>query len=191
MTEIGVRIGVIGTRIIRHKQWEVGCPLRETNKGVTVLGIDPGSRKCGFGVLGPDGEYLASGTIELQVRDPLHLRLNELYKELLAVIDEYHPTVAAVEKVFFARNAKSALTLGQARGVSVLAASIRGLDVNEYSATEIKKAVTGYGRAEKGQVQDMVRQVLGINHALSPDGADAIAVAMCHLSTMRLKDSSI
>ena len=156
-----------------------------------MLGIDPGSRKCGFGVLGPDGGYLASGTIVLKAGDPLHLRLNELYNELVDVIDEYRPAVAAVERVFFAKSAKSALTLGQARGVAILAASIRGLDVMEYSATEVKKAVTGYGRAEKGQVQDMVRQMLGIDHALSPDGADAIAIAMCHVSTIRLEERAI
>lgn len=160
-------------------------------KGVTVLGIDPGSRKCGFGVLGPDGGYLASGTIVLPDKEPLHIRLNELYDELVAVIDEYRPEVAVVEKVFFARNVKTALTLGQARGVALLAASCRGLDVEEYSAAEVKKAVTGYGRAEKGQVQEMVKRILEIDHSLSPDGADAIAVALCHISTVRLEERTV
>ncbi|MCK4910311.1 MAG: crossover junction endodeoxyribonuclease RuvC [Thermodesulfovibrionales bacterium] len=163
----------------------------KTNKGATVLGIDPGSRKCGFGVLGPDGGYLSSGTIVLPVKEPLHIRLRELYDELTSVIEEFRPSVAAVEKVFFAHSAKSALTLGQARGVALLAASVGGLEVREYSATEVKKAVTGYGRAEKVQVQDMVKSILGVGHGLSPDGADAIAVAICHLSTMRLEERAV
>ncbi len=163
----------------------------KANKGVTVLGIDPGSRKCGFGVLGPDGRYLSSGTIVLPVNEPLHIRLKELFEELVAVIEEFRPSVAAVEKIFFAHSAKSALTLGQARGVALLAASVGGLEVREYSATEVKKAVTGYGRAEKIQVQDMVKSILGLGHGLSPDGADAIAVAMCHLSTMRFEESNV
>ena len=160
-------------------------------KGVTVLGIDPGSRKCGFGVLGPDGGYLASGTIALPEGEPLHIRLKELFEELTSVIEEFRPSVAAVEKVFFAHSAKSALTLGQARGVALLAASVGGLEVREYAATEVKKAVTGYGRAEKGQVQEMVKSILEIDHSLSPDGADAIAVALCHISTMRLEERPV
>ncbi len=158
---------------------------------VTVLGIDPGSRKCGFGVLGPDGGYLASGTIVLAAKDPLHMRLKELYDELVDVIDEYRPEIAVVEKVFFARNVKSALILGQARGVALLAASSRGLGVEEYSAAEVKKAVTGYGRAEKGQVQEMVKSILKLDHSLSPDGADAIAVALCHINTVRLEERTV
>ena len=154
-----------------------------------VLGIDPGSRKCGFGIVSPDGKYLASGTIVLPEKEPLPTRLRELYDELASVIVEFRPTLAAVEKVFFAHSAKSALILGQARGVALLAASVGGLEVREYSATEVKKAVTGYGRAEKGQVQDMVKSILGLGHALSPDGADALAVAICHLSTVRLEEN--
>jgi crossover junction endodeoxyribonuclease RuvC len=158
---------------------------------LSVLGIDPGSRKCGFGVIGADGKYVSSGTIVLNVKDPLPVRLKELYDELVQVVKEYEPDVAAVEKVFFAKSVKSALTLGQARGVAVLAASSNGLEVFEYSATEIKKAVTGYGRAEKVQVQEMVKRLLGINHNLSPDGADAVAVALCHLSTKRFEEMAI
>ncbi len=157
-----------------------------------VLGIDPGSRKCGFGILTPDGKYLASGTIVLPAGEPLPSRLRELFDELASVIEEFRPTLAAVEKVFFAHSAKSALILGQARGVALLAASVGGLEVREYSATEVKKAVTGYGRAEKGQVQDMVKSILGLGgHALSPDGADALAVAICHLSTLRLEENAL
>ena len=161
-------------------------PASEMNPG-PVLGIDPGSRKCGFGVVSTDGKYIASGTIVLSVNEPLPFRLRELYDELISVIEEFRPSQAAVEKVFFAHSAKSALTLGQARGVALLTASIGGIEVSEYSATEVKKAVTGYGRAGKGQVQDMVKSILGLSHDLSPDGADAVAVALCHLSTMRFE----
>lgn len=153
-----------------------------------VIGIDPGSRRCGFGVLSRDGSYLASGTIVLSENGPLPERLRELHDELVSVIGEHGPSVAAVERVFFARSVKSALTLGEARGVVLMAASSMGLDVREYSATEVKKSVTGYGRAEKSQVQEMVRRVLGLDHGLSPDGADALAIAICHMNMTKLEE---
>lgn len=154
-----------------------------------TLGIDPGSRLCGYGIIEPDGRYVTSGTIVLNANDPLHERLRELYEELTDIVREYRPTIAAVEKVFFAKSVKSALTLGQARGAALVCLAAGGLDVYEYSALEVKKSVVGYGRAEKNQVQHMVKRILGINTDLSPDGADALAVALCHQSMIRLKQA--
>lgn len=109
----------------------------------------------------------------------------EIYENLSDIIREYRPCEAAVEKVFFAKSVKSALTLGHARGVSLLAAASGGLAIYEYTALEVKKAIVGYGRAEKGQVQHMVRAILNLKAALSPDSADALAISICHLNTMR------
>lgn len=147
-----------------------------------VLGIDPGSRLCGYGVIDSAGAYVASGTIRMTAKRPLHVRLAELYEGLVSVVDEFSPQVASVEKVFFAKSVKAALTLGHARGVALLVLEQKGVDVFEYSPLEIKKAVTGYGRAGKQQVQAMVRQVLGLDFDPSPDGADALAMAVCHRS---------
>jgi crossover junction endodeoxyribonuclease RuvC len=169
---------------------------KQRNNAVRVLGIDPGSRICGYGIIetavrsrgqSKDGYiYIASGRIELSVKLPLHLRLKEIYDELTDIIREHRPTEAAVERVFFAKSARAALNLGHARGVSLLAATSERLPVYEYSALEVKKAVVGYGRAEKRQVQQMVRTILNLRTALSPDSADALALSICHLNTMRL-----
>jgi crossover junction endodeoxyribonuclease RuvC len=134
-----------------------------------------------------DYKYIASGRIELSSESPLHLRLKEIYETLSDIIREYRPCEAAIEKVFFAKSVKSALTLGHARGVSLLAAASGGLAIYEYSALEVKKAIVGYGRAEKSQVQHMVGAILRLKAALSPDSADALAISICHLNTMRYK----
>jgi crossover junction endodeoxyribonuclease RuvC len=162
---------------------------RERNNTARVLGIDPGSRYCGYGIVSTDGRYVTSGRLELSARRPLHERLMELHEGLTSIIREHGPSNAVVEKVFFAKSVRSALTLGQARGIALLAAASEGLEVHEYSPLEIKKAVTGYGRAEKGQVQEMVKKVLNVRGSLSPDGADALAVAMCHIQRMRFEQS--
>jgi len=156
---------------------------------VVIIGIDPGSRICGYGIvsfLGDTPSYVASGRIALDPTDPLTSRLGELFRELDAVIDRYRPDCASVEKVFFAKSVKSALSLGQARGVAVAAATARGLPVFEYSATEVKKAVVGYGRAGKGQIQDMIVALLGLSSRPAEDSADALAIAVCHAHTDRL-----
>ncbi|MFO0752580.1 MAG: crossover junction endodeoxyribonuclease RuvC [Thermodesulfovibrionales bacterium] len=165
-----------------------------------VLGIDPGSIYCGYGLIrhtepspaprrGRSGArqsvYLSSGRIVLPARKPLHARLNELYTSLVEVIAEYRPDEVVVEKIFFAKGVKTALSLGHTRGVVLLAASLAGLPIHEYSPLEVKKAVVGYGRADKGQVEKMVREILLIGHTLSPDSADALALALCHAHTVR------
>ncbi|GAB4389868.1 MAG: crossover junction endodeoxyribonuclease RuvC [Thermodesulfovibrionales bacterium] len=159
--------------------------MRRERDSRLVLGIDPGSHACGYGVIeagGGEPRYVSSGTISLPSGRPLHHRLKELHEGLVSVIREFRPTEAAVEKVFFAKSARAALSLGQARGVALLAVSAEGLSVHEYTALEVKKALTGYGRAEKRQVQEMICAVLGIRGALSPDGADALALAFCHMN---------
>lgn len=166
---------------------------RDKRCGLRVIGIDPGSRICGYGIIERETTcsvqpytYIASGRLEVSAKTPLHIRLKEIYDALVEVIRQYRPTHAAIEKVFFAKGVKAALNLGHARGISLLAASSEGLSVYEYTASEVKKAIVGYGRAEKRQVQEMVRIMLDLKRALSPDSADALALSICHLNTMRL-----
>ncbi|MDH3637702.1 MAG: crossover junction endodeoxyribonuclease RuvC [Gammaproteobacteria bacterium] len=147
-----------------------------------VLGIDPGSRVTGFGVLESDARgvsYVEHGSVRL-ADGGLCDRLGAIYTKLGAVIDRCRPDVVVIEKVFMARNAQSALVLGQARGAAVVAAVDRGVAVVEYSALEVKQAVVGRGRADKRQVQHMVRALLGLTKAPAADAADALACAICH-----------
>lgn len=152
-----------------------------------ILGIDPGSINCGYGLIEAAGSrqpfYLSSGRIVLPASKPLHIRLRELYVSLTEVISEYAPDEIVIEKIFFAKGTKAALSLGHTRGVVLLAAALTGLPIHEYSPLEIKKAVVGYGRADKNQVQCMVSQILRISHKLSPDSADALAISLCHANS--------
>jgi crossover junction endodeoxyribonuclease RuvC len=153
-----------------------------------VLGVDCGTEYTGFGVveLGQDDSLvcLTCGTIKLSLREPLPHRLAIIFERLGAIIQEHHPDNVAIEDVFYALNVKSALKLGQVRGVAMLAASSAGLEVAEYSPLSIKSAVVGYGRAEKPQVQLMVTRLLKLSEVPEPaDAADALAIAICHLHT--------
>jgi len=153
-----------------------------------VLGIDCGGEFTGYGVVeqGSDTklQIICCGTIRLSTREPLPIRLNRVYERLREVIAEVHPEMVAIEDVFYAVNAKSALKLGQVRGVAMLSASSCDLQVAEYSPLSIKSAVCGYGRAEKSQVQHMVTKLLNLTEPPeSPDAADALAIAICHLHT--------
>jgi crossover junction endodeoxyribonuclease RuvC len=153
-----------------------------------VLGIDCGTHYTGYGVvdLCHDGKLicLVCGAIELSPRQPMSARLSTIFDGLSAVIVEHHPDRVAIEDVFYALNVKSALKLGQVRGVAMLAASAAGLEVAEYSPLSIKSAVVGYGRAEKQQVQHMVTRLLNLAEIPQPpDAADALAIAICHLHT--------
>ncbi len=148
-----------------------------------ILGIDPGSIYCGYGCIETDGKrikHVISGRISLSKSDPLAVRLKNLYSSLEDVIAQCSPDVSAVEQVFFAKSVKSALSLGQARGVVLAALAATGMPVYEYSALEVKKSVVGYGRAEKVQVQKMVTMLLALKHNPGQDDADALAVAICH-----------
>ena len=153
-----------------------------------TLGIDPGSQVTGIGVLEKNGNqirHLYSGSIRLSRFPSLSHRLEQIHQGLREIITEFLPTEMAVEKVFVAKNAQSALVLGHVRGVALLAAVEAGLKLYEYSPLEIKKAVTGYGRADKGQVQTMVKALLGLTKVKSQDVSDALAVAICHLNWFR------
>ncbi|MCX5717686.1 MAG: crossover junction endodeoxyribonuclease RuvC [Nitrospirae bacterium] len=175
---------------------------QEKDRPRIILGIDPGSIVCGYGIIksadskqsavysrqsqATDTIYIASGRIMLPSKQPLNVRLKELYSNLADIIREYSPHEVAIEKVFFAKSIKAALVLGQARGAALVAAASSGLPVYEYSALEVKKAIVGYGRAEKHQVQSMVSKILSLKTKLSADSADALALALCHLNTMKI-----
>lgn len=149
-----------------------------------VLGIDPGTVVTGWGVVEAVGStlaHLAHGTIATAGAHEQGARLSRIYCGIEAVIEAYRPEGVSIEKVFFARNAQSALKLGQARGVVLLAAAHHHATVHEYAAAEIKSAVVGYGQATKGQVQMMVASLLGLPGRLELDAADALAAAICHL----------
>jgi len=153
-----------------------------------VLGVDCGTEYTGFGVveLCHDDTLvcLTCGAIKLSPRVPLPQRLGTIFDRLGIIIEEHHPDNVAIEDVFYALNVKSALKLGQVRGVAMLAASSAGLEVTEYSPLSIKSAVVGYGRAEKTQVQQMVTRLLNLSEIPEPpDAADALAIAICHLHT--------
>ena len=154
-----------------------------------VLGIDCGTDSTGFGIVEQsDGArelaYITCGAIQHSKRDPLPKRLVHIYESLRALIVTNQPEVAAIEEVFYSVNPKSALKLGQIRGVAMLAAASCGLPVCEYSPLEIKSAAVGYGRADKQQVQFMVKELLRLEQLPEPhDAADALAIAICHLHT--------
>ena len=133
---------------------------------------------------------MASGRISPPASRPLHYRLRLIYESLSEVIAEYRPDDVVVEKIFFAKGAKSALHLGHARGVALLAAASHDLPLHEFSALEVKKAVVGYGRAEKRQVQEMVKMILNIGTPLSPDSADAIALALCYVNALKFREAT-
>lgn len=147
-----------------------------------ILGIDPGSRKTGFGVIrisGAQTEYLTSGVIRLPDQ-PLPERLTVIFDSLSQIVSQYRPQQASVEQVFMAKNAASALKLGQARGAAIVACATQGIAVAEYSARQIKQSVVGTGAASKEQVQHMVRVLLGLPGCPQEDAADALAAAICH-----------
>lgn len=152
-----------------------------------VLGIDPGSLITGFGVVEERANRLhalAWGTIRTTPRQPLHERLKRIYDGLSEAVQTWQPDAVSVERVFFAENAKTALTLGHARGVALLTVAHAALPLQEYTALEIKKAVAGYGHAAKLQMQRMVQTLLQMDALPQPaDAADALAAAICHLHT--------
>ena len=152
-----------------------------------VLGVDPGSLVTGFGVVEQDANRLAAlawGTVRTSAKQTLPERLKQIYAGLSEPLQTWQPEAVSVERVFVADNPKSALTLGHARGVALLAAAHADVDLVEYSALEIKMAVVGYGRATKPQVQQMVKNLLRLDDVPRPsDAADALAAAICHLHT--------
>ncbi len=148
-----------------------------------ILGIDPGSRFCGFGVVeelgGGKFRHVAHGVIALEEKAPIESRLRGLFDGLNRELRMHAPRVVAIEDVYHSRNARSALVLGQARGVALLAAQLSGAEVKSFAASVIKQAVTGSGRAEKEQVGRMVDALLGVRVAMRADASDALAIALC------------
>lgn len=148
-----------------------------------ILGIDPGSRVTGYGLIMADGRewrYLDSGCIRMQTEDPLPARVKTIFTCLSELIRQWQPTQASVEQVFLSNNADSALKLGQARGAALAALGAQDIPVSEYTARQIKLAVVGTGGAEKVQVQHMVMRLLQLEKAPQADAADALAAALCH-----------
>lgn len=158
-----------------------------------TLGIDPGTALLGYGVISGIDQptMLAFGAVETQAGQTPAARLESIYNSLVRILDEHAPDVMAVEQLFFARNVTTALAVGQARGVALLAAAQRNVPVYEYKPTEVKLAVAGHGGAGKKQVQEMVRIILGLDSVPRPDdAADALAVAICHTSSIRFIEAT-
>ena len=157
-----------------------------------VLGIDPGLSRCGYGVVsrGPGAELraVAAGVVETDTAADLPDRLRHLRDELQSLYREFSPECVVVERVFFQVNARTAMSVGQASGLALAEAAARGCEVVQYTANEVKQAVVGYGSATKSQVQRMVAAVLRLDAPPSaPDAADALALAVCHLTTLPLR----
>ena len=158
-----------------------------------TIGVDPGTARLGFGVVADEGEEgpraLDFGVVETPASAPMPERLVVLYDAVSALVERFRPDALAVEQLFFARNVTNAMTVGQARGVVLLAAARAGVRVAEYTPSEVKQAVAGYGKADKEQMQEMVRVILGLVATPHPDdAADALAVAICHLQTVPFLD---
>jgi crossover junction endodeoxyribonuclease RuvC len=157
-----------------------------------VLGIDPGTATTGYGVVGQTtrGDYrlVACGVFRTQPSTPMHLRLREIFEDMQALIGEFRPDEVAVEKLFFGRNVTNAISVGQARGVILVVAALEGLNVVEYTPAEIKQSISGYGNAEKRQMQEMVQRTLNLAEPPHPDdAADGVAIALCHLQTIAFR----
>lgn len=158
-----------------------------------VLGIDPGTLTSGYGIVAEEDHklfHVASGGISPSAKQPFPKRLKKIYEELEKIIEKYRPHAVVVEDLFVSKNMKSALKLGHARGVAILAAMNAGLPVFEYAPLEVKQAVVGNGKAEKKQVQLMVKMLLELPKAPHPaDAADALAAAICHIHSSRLRET--
>ena len=156
-----------------------------------VFGIDPGSARTGYGCVQSDGSrhrMIACGAITIAASNPFPEKLRIIHAELAALLAAHRPDCVAIENLFHAINARSALKLGHARGVAMLAAVEAGVPIVEYTPAEVKQSVVGYGRAEKRQVQSMIQLLLGLSEPPSPfDASDALAIAVCHLHHMNLR----
>lgn len=155
-----------------------------------VIGIDPGTGILGFGVIDcQKGKNILvdAGVIRTPVKEDDAVRLQTIYEELCDIIAENKPVHMAIEKLYFAQNVTTAMSVAQARGVAILAGKLAGLEIAEYTPLQIKQSLTGYGRANKKQMQEMVRVQLGLKQAPQPDDcADALAAAICHSATIKI-----
>ncbi len=157
------------------------------SRSIRILGIDPGSQRTGVGIIDVDATgravHVFHDTLTVLGEGGFAQRLKRIYDGLCAIIDEHRPGEMAIERVFMARNPDSALKLGQARGAAICAVVSKGIEVHEYAASEVKQAVVGGGRADKGQVQHMVGVLLGLKGPLQADAGDALAIALTHAHT--------
>ena len=161
------------------------------SSSITVLGIDPGLTRCGYAVLQVQGNTDVSltslGVLRTKPEDELPTRLAEIAQEVEALLDQYQPTAVAVEHIFFQSNVRTAMSVGQVSGLVLSAAARRGIEVVQYSPNQVKLAITGWGGADKAQVQKMVKQRLKLNTIPKPaDAADAAAIALCHIASSPL-----
>lgn len=156
-----------------------------------IVGLDPGTAITGYGVVdykSGKARALRYGVIRTAAEQPMHLRLLLIQQELNALFDEVRPDAVAIEQIFHHRNAKTVITVAQARGVMVVTAAARGIELFEYTPLQVKQAVCGYGRADKQQVQIMVQKLLRLDERPQPDdAADALAIAICHLHSYKMK----
>ena len=158
-----------------------------------VMGIDPGTRVVGYGVLDHEGNRFRTvtfGAIRADTKQPRPLRYLQIFEGLAAVIEEHAPQQIAIERIFSGKNPQSAIQIGEGRGLALLAAGRADIPVSEYAATVVKKAVVGTGAGSKGQVQELVRVLLGLDKAPTPrDASDALAIAICHCNRADLGDA--
>ncbi|GBE05193.1 MAG TPA: crossover junction endodeoxyribonuclease RuvC [Nitrospirae bacterium] len=153
-----------------------------------VIGIDPGTIICGYGIVEVRNNspvFITAGDIKMNGKDSLPERLKVLYSSLIDVIDKFKPSHLSIEKIFYHKSIRAALALGSTRGVAMLLAAQHAMPVTEYNPTQVKMAITGYGRAEKQQVKEMVIRILGLNSSalkLSEDSSDALALCICHIN---------
>ena len=157
-----------------------------------IIGIDPGLVQTGYGIINVSNNQTSLidyGIIKPPPKDPLANRLLTIFNDVCEIISSYNPQIFAIEEVFFGKNVKSAMRLGQARGASMVAAASKGISIYEYSARKVKQSVTGNGNAHKTQVQFMVKAKLKMDHNPEPiDAADALAIALCHDHQFRMAD---
>lgn len=157
-----------------------------------TLGIDPGIATTGFGLVEEQGQklvFIEHGVIKTSPKQNSKDRLQKIFIEAKQIIKAFKPQAVAIEKLFFGKNSKTAMTVGQARGVMLLCAAEAGVAVSEYTPLEVKIALTGYGRAEKKQIQQMVKTLLGLADIPKPDdAADALAIAICHHNSHKIKN---
>jgi crossover junction endodeoxyribonuclease RuvC len=158
-----------------------------------ILGVDPGTAITGYGFVRVDDdqvEMVTYGAITTPSEWSMARRLGHIHRELAALIAEHHPTDTVIEKLFFSKNVRTAMSVGQARGVALLAAEEAGLPIHEYTPLQIKQAIAGYGRADKNQVQQMVKLLLQLESVPQPDdAADALAIAICHAHSAKFRQA--
>ncbi len=182
------------TSLLRHSLFLVRYSIFAVKKIMRIIGIDPGTICCGYGIVESQGKgkskketsYVIAGDIKLNRKAPMPDRLKKVYDSLKSIVHEYNPEQLCLEKIFYHKSIRSAFALGSVRGIVLLLAAENNIPVFEYNPTELKMALTGYGRAEKRQVQEMVKIILDLKASpskLSEDASDALALCICHINS--------